>query len=104
MTPYANLTAAQKEQVAYLFCDSFFGTDATCFEYELEGDQVARRRALTASKPGLQKIIKSVNVTSMQEPHASDDQIASASLVFDFLAQQVAEQIFNTQPMEIIHG
>lgn len=87
---YTSLTDAQREQVAFLFCDGFFDTDPHVYEYELTGETVTgRRQAEKAEGRTHAKKARQVGVMFSTRYIASD----KALVTYRELARQIVARM-----------
>lgn len=101
--PYSSLTEEQRARVAYLFADALFGTDASAFVYEWDGQDIKGRYQANI-KCQVKRVRKvgpaSVKVTMVQEVNITDALIQSANMNMDALAALIARQIYQSQIQE----
>lgn len=96
---YTSLSDSQRAQVAYLFADHIFGTDAGAFTYEVkDGNVYGRaldRTATNGDRRSKQRArqIPTLKVTMLKEVHITDELIHQARTNMDALAASVANQI-----------
>jgi hypothetical protein len=105
---FSDLTERQLTQVAYLFADQHFGTDAAAFTYELDknGDVKSRSRIVennSAADPGKPRARKGASITihMIEEVNITDELIRHASMSTDALAASIAQRIHQSQPIEV---
>jgi hypothetical protein len=99
---YASLTEAQREQVAFLFCDELFHTDPSEYEYELTGETVTGRRkaeggrmnAIHSKKARKAQVHITVNVTANEEGQRA------AAMAIKELARNIVARMIQVQPQE----
>jgi hypothetical protein len=104
--PHSALDQCQLEQVAYLFADAVFGTDATGFTYDIDPrGMVAGRTANNRTHYGKSRA-KDLRVLSQQEvmtanldpelyAHSSTD--ALSAILAKKLQQQLLEEVQHEQ-------
>jgi hypothetical protein len=102
---HSDLTERQLAQVAYLFADQHFGTDAAAFTYELatNGDVKGRSRIVEMDcAAGKQRARQNslVQVHMIEEVNITDELIRHASMSMDALAASIAQRIYQSQPIE----
>jgi hypothetical protein len=99
--PYSQLNQSQLDQVAYLFADKQFGTDAVAFVYELtEAGQITGRTPIHIDRsPGRAKQNAPVKVIAVREVHVTEEQIKQAQMYMDALAAFVAREMY--QPINV---
>lgn len=91
---YSSLTPNQREQVAYLFADEFFGTDAGAYLYEVK-DGVVTGRTRTGTPAHRAKQSAPVMVKMIEEVHVTNEMLMSAHMAMDALAASAAGRMFN---------
>jgi hypothetical protein len=104
--PFSQLTDDQRAQVAYLFADSIFGTDASAFAYELndQGEVKGRSRIATNGDAANQPRARKTNIVQIhmiEEVNITDELIRHASMSMDALAASVAQRIYQSQSQTI---
>jgi hypothetical protein len=97
---HSDLTERQLAQVAYLFADQHFGTDATAFTYELDknGDVKSRSRIVennSAADPSKRRARQGAAITvhMIEEVNITDELIRHASMSMDALAASIAQSL-----------
>jgi len=102
MIVYSTLTAAQREQVQYLFADEHFGTDPNAFEYQLRGESVIGRGSLTANRSTL-KARKPhtvrLNVLTQEVPdqYITVEMIRNSQQAITDIAREIAGRMIRIQ-------
>jgi hypothetical protein len=102
---FSDLNERQLAQVAYLFADSIFGTDAAAFNYELTTNGAVKGRSrivvlnCAAGKRSRQN--SPVQVHMIEEVNITDELIRHASMSMDALAASIAQNIYQSQPIEV---
>jgi hypothetical protein len=105
VTTFAQLDDTQRAQVAYLFADAHFGTDANSYRYELDrGGNVSGRTPLTIAMTTRARQSAPVIVTVIEEVNTTDEMIQLAHTHMDALAASVAQKLFETQYQEVNNG
>jgi hypothetical protein len=105
MTTYASLTPAQQAQAAYLFADELMGSDPTLYEYELIGETVVGRAAISDQRSAVnarKPHIVAVNVAVREVPDAfiTVEMMRRSDVTFQSLARRVVERIIQNQSVE----
>ena len=100
-TPFASLTEKQLAQVAYLFADSFFGTDSSAFFYEVDGGEICGRWTVDGRPLRETHIHPQVNVTVLQEVNVTDEMRKQVNMNMDALSALVAQKIYQQQLEEV---
>ena len=106
MTTYSALTAAQREQAAYLFADAILGTDPHTYEYEVCGDEVIGRSRLAQNSDERSRVRKphtvQVNILVQEVPdsYITVEMNRNAKQAIDSFARSVVERMFQPQPQE----
>ncbi|MBI5950181.1 MAG: hypothetical protein HY865_00875 [Chloroflexi bacterium] len=106
MKPYSALTAEQRAQVAYLFADEAFGTDASAYLYEVDkGGAVTRRKPDTEKQSPLSTArTTSINVKAVRDEHVTAAQVETATMHMDALAAFIAEKIYQPTFEEVTNS
>lgn len=104
--PYSSLSETQRADVAHLFADHIFGTDAGAFVYEVEDGKVCGRVLDPTAKnsdarSARARQIPMVKVTMLQEVHITNELIHSARMNMDALAASVANRIHLNQEVPV---
>jgi hypothetical protein len=99
--PFSSLTDKQLVQVAYLFADSFFGTDASAFVYEVDGGEVIGRWTMDGGRCTETHIHPKVNVTVSQEVNVTEEMRKQVNMNMDALSALVAQNIYQHQFEEV---
>ena len=105
MLTLSALNKQQSIQVAYLFADHLFGTDASAYLYSLNQRGDVSGRTPTASDDG-HRTTKGVTVTNIMnciDDHASGEQIRAAQMHMDALAAEVAMKLYQKHFEEVDH-
>jgi hypothetical protein len=102
MLDFSKLNEGQLAQVAYLFADEHFGTNAAAYAYEVDknGDVKFRSRinqitCSTEKKRASQN--PAIQVYMIEEINITDELIRSASMSMDALAAAIANRIYKNQ-------
>lgn len=93
---YSSLSKSQRAQVAYLFADAIFGTDASGFVYEVDGEEIRGRRAIDPQKNQVRARrvdLTTPKVTMLQEVHITDEMTIRSMSAMNALAASVANHI-----------
>jgi hypothetical protein len=105
--PYSSLNEKQLAQVAYLFADQFFGSDASAFVYEVDGKGEVKGRALATKDEGQRtertKAHSPINVNAIAEVNVTEEMINTANMHMDALAAAVAQKLYQSQFEEVHH-
>jgi hypothetical protein len=105
---YSSLSESQRAQVAYLFADAIFGTDAGAFTYEVKDGNVHGRmmdRTATngdARSTNRARRISPAKVTMLQEVNITDELKFTARTNMDALAASIASKLQQSQ--EEVHA
>lgn len=99
---HSSLTHAQRAQVAYLFADDAFGTDASAYEYETEGDKVTGRSRIAkdGEHRGKRKphhVAVRVEVREVHSPFVTGQMQRDAQVTYQVIARSVVERIINQE-------
>ncbi len=101
---HSQLNDAQLAQVAYLFADAHFGSDARAFVYEVNGHgDIKGRHAAEGQSParsGRSKRRPPVNIQITQEAHVTESMIFNAQMSMDALAASIAEKLSQHSQIE----
>jgi hypothetical protein len=101
--PYSELNQSQLEQVAFLFADEHFGTDATAFTYELDQDGTVKGRAAVSGHQSTKARARQsapVTMIAIQEVHITEDQIKHAMMSMDALAASIARELYQREQVQ----
>lgn len=103
---FSDLNERQLAQVAYLFADSIFGTDAAAFTYELDknGDVKFRSRIVgngDAEEKKRSRQNSPVQVHMIEEVNITDELIRHARMSMDALAASIAQGLYQSQSIEV---
>lgn len=94
--PHSALNTDQLAQVAYLFADEFFGTDAGAFDYLVEGGRVTGRRLQVAGlKIGKIRAAGDVRVIAQEDTQVTDE-FMSMHMSTGALVALLTEKFTNT--------
>lgn len=102
--PYSSLNESQRNQVAYLFADSHFGTDVNAYLYEVgtRGEVKGRTsdgRPLTVDRKRA-KHNSQVKVTVIKEAQVTDEMIAHAHMSASAFAADIAKIILQSESIK----
>lgn len=100
--PYSQLTQAQRAQVAYLFADQHFGSDAGAFLYEVNKQGVVIGRAMDGEPQTAKGRSRRgpVQVTCTQEVNVTQRMIFNAQMNMDALAASIAAKLNQQSQIE----
>lgn len=104
---FSDLNERQLAQVAYLFADSIFGTNAAAFTYELDGSGDVKGRSIANSQLPIGNEKKrarqgaAIKVHMIEEVNITDELIRHARMSMDALAASIAQHIYQSQPIEV---
>lgn len=105
--PYTSLNSHQLAQVAYLFADEHFGTDANAYLYEVNKDGDVKSRVPQKTKGNTQrrraKPNSPVKVHIIKEAHLTNEIIHNARMHLEAFAQSAAEHISQLETQEVNH-
>lgn len=101
---YDALNETQAAQVAYLFCDELFNTDARAYLYEInrEGD-VTIRTMIEPIQPARANYKPTVKIVAQVDAYPSEDALDRAAAAMESLAASIAESIYQKQLEKLIH-
>jgi hypothetical protein len=102
---HSALSEEQLSQVAYLFADDAFGTDASAYLYEVDrrGDVVSRQLTVDGGRSSTTRRVTLMTVTGRPSLQVSDEQIKIARMHMESLAASVAEKLYQQQIQEVTH-
>lgn len=98
--PFSSLNKKQLAQAAYLFADETFGTDASAFVYEVDGEEVKGRvtREKVEARSWKGDVVK---VTLLPEVNITEEMSQRVSMNMDALSASVARKIYQEQFEEV---
>lgn len=93
---YSSLSDSQRAQVAYLFADHIFGTDAGAFVYEVDSEEI-KGRVLAGQQSQVAQRARTATpkVTMLQEVHITNEMTMQSMSAMNALAASVANQIYS---------
>lgn len=101
--PFSSLNKKQLTQVAYLFADEAFGTDASAYLYELDKGGDVKGRTMDKQQTAMPRaqMRPEIKITVSQEANVTEEMIQRSRMNMDALAASVARRIYQRQLEEV---